>query len=247
MTSVTAKLLGLGLLACLIAPVMSAGGLIVPACPTASVAAYVALAGAACQIGDLEFSDFAYTNTFFPTLPGPPANAVTVTPSTNLANPGFDLSAAWNVSNGAGMDSALTYLVATISGAATIDTASFGMTEVTTTPPVALQVTETLCVGVPLGPGNCPSADEIVLQIPNTGSQQISTSFGPVSELTISDDIFIRSLAPDGPDGSGYISNVGNNLPEATPEPGTPLLGLSGLLVLGQMARVAYRRRRQAL
>jgi hypothetical protein len=192
----------------------------------------------------LEFSDFAYTNTFFPTLPGPPASAVTVTPSTNAANPGLDLSAAWTVSGGAGMDSALTYLVATISGASSIDTASFGMTEVTTTPPVALQVSETLCVGVAIGPGNCPSADEIFIQIPNTGSQQISTTFSPVSELTISDDIFIRSLAPDGPDGAGYISDVGNYLPTATPEPGTPLLGISGLLVLGTMARLAYRRRK---
>jgi len=41
-----------------------------------------------CQIGSLEFSDFAYTNTYFPTLPGPPASAVTVTPSSNPANPG---------------------------------------------------------------------------------------------------------------------------------------------------------------
>src|ERR1017187_8718970 len=133
MTSVLTKLLSLTLFACLIASVMSAGT--IAPCPTASVAVYVALTGP-CQIGSLEFSNFAYTNTYFPTLPGPPASAVTVTPSTNSADPGLDLSAAWNVSAGAGMDSALTYLVATISGAPTIDTAAFGMTETNANPPV---------------------------------------------------------------------------------------------------------------
>jgi len=231
MTSVITKLLGLALLACLIAPVMSAGS--IAPCPTASVAVYVALTGP-CQIGNLEFSDFAYTNTFFPTLPGPPASAVTITPS---SNPGLDLSAAWNVSGGAGMDSALTYLVATISGAPTITGADFGMTEVITSPPVSVQVSETLCIGVALGPGKCPPADTTFLLIPNSGSQEISTTFGPVSELTISDDIFIRST---GQNGSGYITGVTNNL--VTPEPGTPLLGLIGLLVLGLMASVAHRR-----
>lgn len=239
MTSVITKLLGLALLACLIAPVMSAGSLAIAPCPTASVAVYVALTGP-CQIGSLEFSDFAYTNTYFPTLPGPPASAVTVTPSTNSADPGLDLSAAWNVSAGAGMDSALTYLVATISGAPTIDTAAFGMTEAIANPPVSVQVSETLCIGVAIGPGKCPAADEIFLTIPNTGSQQISTTFGPVSELTISNDIFIRST---GSGGNGTISHVTNNLPSPTPEPGTPLLGLTGLLVFGQIARVAHRRR----
>ena len=241
MTSVITKLLSFALFACLIAPVMFAGS--IAPCPTASVAVYVALT-APCQIGSLEFSDFAYTNTFFPTLPGPPASAVTITPSTNPADPGLGLSAAWTVAGENGMDSALTYLVATISGAATIDDAAFGMTEGVTNPPVSVQVSETLCVGVAFGPGKCPDPDEIYVLIPTTGSQQVSTTFAPVSELTISDDIYIRST---GQDGAGSISGVSNNLPSpsTTPEPATPLLGLSGLLVLGQMARVA-RRRRQA-
>jgi len=237
MKSVIIKLLSLALFAGLIAPVMFAGSLALAPCPTASVAVYVALTGP-CQIGSLEFSDFAYTNTYFPTLPGPPASAVMVTPSSDSNNPGLDLSAAWNVSNGAGMDSALTYLVATISGAATINEADFGMTEIVTTPTVASQISETLCIGVALGPGKCPSADEIFLVIPNSGSQQASVTFGPVSLLTISDDIFIRA----GQNGSGMITNVGNNLPTPTPEPGTPLLGLAGLLMLGLVARLAHRR-----
>jgi hypothetical protein len=236
MTSVFTKLWGPVVLACLIVPIMSAGDVAIAPCPTASVATYVALTGP-CQIGSLDFSDFAYTNAYFPTLPGPPANAVKITPSTNSADPGLDLSAAWNVSDEAGMDSALTYLVTTVSGAPSIDEAAFGMTEVITNPPVSVQVTETLCIGMAIGPGNCPSSDKISLQIPAAGSQQISTAFGPVSELTISDDIFIKSA---GSNGSGMISNASNNLPSATPEPGTQLLGLAGLLVLVQLA---HRRR----
>jgi hypothetical protein len=231
MMSAITKTSVLALLVWLVVPVMYAGS--IP----------VALGGP-CQVGSLEFSDFAYTNTFFPTLPGPPASAVTITPSTNSADPGLDLSAPWDVSGGSGMDSALTYLVATISGAATIDEADFGMTLAISSPPVAVQVGETLCIGAAIGPGQCPPADEIFLIIPNTGSQSISTTFGPVSELTISDDVFIRAT---GQGGNGTITNVSNDLPQpqATPEPGTPLLGFSGLLMLGQMARVA-RRRRQA-
>jgi hypothetical protein len=234
MMSVIKKLLSLALLACSIAAVMSAGT-IVP-CPTASVAAYVALTGP-CQIGSLEFSDFAYSNTYFPTMPGPPASAIQVTPSSNPGDPGLELSSSsWTVSDGVGMDSALTYLVQTISGAPTIDQAAFGITDTIGRPAVTVQFAETLCIGVATGPGTCPSADEIYLLVPSTGT---SVSFGPVSVMSVSNDIFIKS---DGPSGSGSIADVTNSLP--TPEPGVSLLSLSGLLALGLMAKVAANRRR---
>lgn len=240
MTSVITKVLSLALFACLIAPVVSAGP--IAPCPTASLAVYLA-AGAPCQVGSLEFSDFAYLNSFFPALPGPSAGDILVAPSDNPANPGLELSSTWTAAGaGNGMDSALTYLVRTVSGAPTIDSAVFGMTDTITNQPVSIQISETLCIGIALGPGKCPAADKLYLVIPSTpGFQQASASFGPVSEMTISDDIFIKS---NGPDASGTISGVANNLPTATPEPGTPLLGLSGLLVLWQMARVAAHRRR---
>ena len=233
MTSVLTKLLSLAVFACLIASVMSAGP--IAPCPTASVAVYVALTGP-CQIGSLEFSDFAYTNAYFPTLLGPPASAVTVTPSSNPGgDPGLDLSAAWNVSNGAGMDSALTYLVQTVSGAPTIDQAVFGITDNIVSQPVSIQFSETLCVGVAIGPGQCPAADTIDLLVQ---SPQTSVSFAPVSVMTISNDIYIKANGS----GSGMISEVTNSLP--TPEPGMHLLSLSGLLALGLMARVGAHRRR---
>ena len=237
MTSVIIKLLSLALFACLIAPVMSAGSIAL--CPTAPLSVYVA-ATAPCQIGSLEFSDFAYTNSFFPTLLGPPASAIVVTPSSNPADPGLELSSTWTAAGaGNGMDSALTYLVMTVSGAPTIDEAVFGMTDTVSSQPVSIQISETLCVGIALGPGKCPAADEIDLVIPSTGFQQTSASFAPVSEMTVSNDIFIKS---NGASGSGMISDVTNNFP--TPEPGIPLLSLSGLLALWLMARMGAHRRR---
>jgi hypothetical protein len=56
--------------------------------------------------------------------------------------------------------------------------------------------------------------------------------------MTISNDIYIKANGS----GSGMISEVTNGLP--TPEPGMPLLSLSGLLALGLMARVGAHRRR---
>jgi hypothetical protein len=235
MMSVFTKLLSLALLACSIAAVMSAGT-IVP-CPTASVAAYVALTGP-CQIGGLEFSDFAYSNSYFPTMPGPPASAIQVTPSSDPGNPGLELStSSWTVSDGVGMDSALTYLVQTISGAPTINEAAFGITDSIIRGAVSIQFAETLCIGVATGPGTCPSADELYFLVPSTGT---SVSFGPVSVMSVSNDVFIKS---DGPSGSGSIADVTNGLP--TPEPGISLLSLSGLLALGLMARANRRRLRR--
>ena len=234
MTSEFKKLLSLTLFACSVATVMSAGT-IVP-CPTASVAAYVALTGP-CQIGSLEFSDFAYSNSYFPTLPGPPASGVLVTPSSDPGDPGLELSSSWTVMGaGNGMDSALTYLVRTVSGAPTIDEAVFGITDSISREPVSIQFSETLCIGVATGPGTCPAADEIFLVVPNTGAV---VSFAPVSVMSISNDIFIKA---DANSGYGSITDVTNSLP--TPEPGISLLSLSGLLVLALMAKVAATRRR---
>ena len=234
-----AKLLNLGVLACLLSAVLSAGP--IAPCTTASLSVYLS-ATMPCAVGALEFGHFAYSNTFFPTLPGPAASAIMVTPSSDPNNPGLDLSAAWSVAGmGTGMDSALTYLVQTISGLPTIDSAWFGTTEDISHSPVNVQVSETLCVGAALGAGKCPAADQISVVVPNgQGAQQMSVSFGPVSELTVSNDIFIRSA---GANGNGMISDVGNNFPASVPEPGSPVLVISGLLMLLPVARFGMRRR----
>ena len=242
MMSVITKLLSLALFACLIAPVMSAGP--IAPCPTASLAVYVA-AGAPCQIGSLEFSGFAYANNYFPDLPGPSASNILVTPSGNPADPGLDFSSAWKVAGaGDGMDSEISYVVMTASGAPTIDEAVLGMTDTVNSMPLSIEYSEFFCLGkVVTGAGQCPTADQLdlVLQGPTSGFRQTSAAFAPVSEMTILNDIFIES---QGANGCGTISNGSNNFPTATPEPGTPLLGLTGLLVLWQMARVGAHRRR---
>jgi len=241
MTSLITRLFGLALCACLIASVMSAGT-IVP-CTTASLAVYVA-AAEPCQIGSLVFSDFAYANDYFPTMLGPSASNILVTPSSsNPSDPGLDFSSAWNVAGaGDGMDSVISYVVMTASGAPAINEASLGMTVTVNSLPLSLEYSEFFCLGkVVTGVGQCPAADqlELTLQGPTNGVQQTSASFGPVSEMTVLGDLFIKS----GLNGSGMISDGGNTFPANTPEPGTPLLGLTGLLVLWRMAKV--RRRHQ--
>jgi hypothetical protein len=239
MTSVMTKLLALALFACLIA----SAGPIAP-CPTASLAVYLA-ATAPCEVGSFEFSGFAYSNSFFPALPGPSASNILVTPSNNPADPGLDFSSAWTAAGaGNGMDSTIGYLVATVSGAAAIDEAVLGITDTISSSPVFIFSSETLCVGSTLAPGQCPAADivNLYIQTSTSGSQQTSASFGPVSELAITNDIFIEAK---GANGSGNISDNPNNLPTlSTPEPGTPWLSLAGLLMLWSLARVGAHRLR---
>jgi len=240
MTSVITKLSILVLFACLIA---SAGPL--APCPTASLAVYLA-ATAPCQVDSLVFSGFSYSNSYFPALPGPSASDILVTPSTNPTDPGFDFSSTWTASGiGSGMDSTIGYVASTISGAATIDEAALGLTDTVNSSPVFIFSSETLCVGSTLAPGQCPAADivNLYIQSSTSGSQQTWATFGPVSVLAVSNDIFIEAK---GLNGSGNISDNPNGLP--TPEPGTPLLSLAGLVVLWSLARaVAHRRRlRQA-
>jgi len=232
--------LGLALFACLIATVMSAGP--IAPCPTASLAAYVA-AAAPCQIGSLDFSGFGYANNYFPGLLGPSASNILVTPSTNPADPGLDFSSAWTAAGaGNGMDSVISYVVMTASGAPTIDEAVLGMTATVNSLPLSIQYSEFFCLGeVVTGVGQCPAADqlELMLQGPTSGYRQTSASFAPVSEMTVLNDIFIKS---QGANGNGMVSDGGNNFPTQTPEPATLLLALTGLLVLWRAANLGRSR-----
>jgi len=244
MKSVITKLLSLALFVFLTAAVMSAGP--IAPCPTASLAVYLA-ATAPCQVDSLEFSGFSYSNSYFPALPGPSASNILVTPSSNPADPGLDFSGTWTTADIAhGMDSTIGYLIATVSGAPTINHVDLGITDTISSQPVFIFLSETLCVGSTLEPGHCPAADILNIYIhPSTsGFQQTSASFGAVSEMAVTDDIFILSkgvILSNGLDGSGNIKEASNAFP--TPEPGTPFLSLSGLLVLGCLARLAHRLR----
>lgn len=244
MTRATTKLLSLALFACLIASVMSAGT--IAPCTTALLSVYLA-ATAPCEVGSLEFSGFAYSNTFLKTLPGPSAANILVTPSSNPADPGLEFSSTWTASGaGNGMDSSIIYVVSTVSGAPALDGAAFGMTDIVNSLPLSIEYGETLCLGeIVTATGQCSKADEFFLSIQGAtaGYRQTSGSFAPVSELTVLDDIFIKS---QGADGNGSISEGNNNFSTEAqaPEPGAAWLGLSGLLVLWRMATVHRRRPR---
>jgi hypothetical protein len=235
MTSLITKLLSLALFVLLIAPVMFAGPLV--PCPTADLSVYLA-ATAPCEVGGLEFSGFGYSNNFFPADPGPSATNILVTPSTNSADPGLNFSSAWNVGgSGDGMDSLISYVVMTVSGAPTIDESDISITDTVPSLPLSIQYSEFMCLGKAIsGVGQCPSADELELTIqgPTSGPRQTSATFAPVSEMTVLNDLFVESQG-----GSGSVSGAANNFPTptTTPEPATPLLSLTGLLVLWRMAK----------
>jgi hypothetical protein len=236
MTMIT-KPLSAALLGCLVAAALSAGP--IAPCPTASLAVYLA-AGAPCQVGSLDFSGFGYANNYFPDLPGPSAGNILVTPSSNPADPGLDFSSAWTAAGaGNGMDSVISYVVMTDSGAPAIDQAVLGMTDTVNSLPLSIQYSEFFCLGeVVTKVGQCPTADqlELVLQGPTGGYRQTSASFAPVSEMTVLNDIFIKEPGAPGDvtsaSGNGTISDGSNTFPAQTPEPGTPWLCLSGLLLL---------------
>jgi len=158
----------------------------------------------------------------------------------------LEFSASWTAAgNGNGMDSAIVYAVSTISGAATLTGTGFGMTDSITSGSLTVDYSETMCLGeIVTGLHQCPTTDELLLQIQGDspdGYRQTSGVFAPVSQITVLDDVFIKSLDPDG---NGEILNGNNIFPNTpTPEPATCLLGISGLLVLWQMGRAARRRK----
>jgi hypothetical protein len=191
----------------------------------------------ACQVDGLEFSDFSYGPNHFPQHPGPPASSIMVAPLADFLDPGLMFSSlAWTAEGaGGGGDSTISYLVTSVSGAPIIQGAALGMNAVVTSNPVKLIVGETVCVGVMIPPGQCPSANTVNLQLADTPtpiSQIPDASFGPVSEITVLKDIYFAS---EGATGSGQIFTVSNTYP--VPETATVLLSLMGLVTVAAMRR----------
>src|SRR5579862_8142770 len=141
------------LLALALATALCAGT--VNQCATASLATYVT-SNTTCEIDGLIFSGFTYGPNHFPAHPGPSATNITVTPITNPADPGFLFSSPdWTASGGSFGDSAITYFVQTVSGAATIGSAALSMTDNVNSEPFSAIIGETLCLGLETKPGSC--------------------------------------------------------------------------------------------
>jgi len=222
------KFLKLALLGCLFSTAMFATSIL--ACTEQTLAAYLA-SSSNCSIGNLVFGSFSYQGTALGTGVALTPDQITVIPINTAGNVGIEFAANWVGSQVGGSDSAVGYFVATGSGAATITAASLGM-DATAAGDANAVLDEYICPGEVFsstcanqihlhdleGPAGPSSPGPIVL----------SSTFDPVSYLQLVKDIRVYGVA-----GTSTVSDISNEYTAglATPEPVTPVLCLSGLLL----------------
>jgi hypothetical protein len=227
------RLFKLVLLLCCISAVMFAGP--IGTCTANLLSNYVSNQ-TSCQLGELIFSDFEYGPNHFPDNPGPPGNAITITPIADSGDPGFLFSTAdWTAAGSNFGDSTISYLISSATGAPVIGAVDLGVTETIASEPVTLIVNETVCVGVSTPAGQCPAANTVTLENSNTPGSVTAVpyaTFAPVSEVTVLKDIYFAS---DGSTGNGQILSVSNTYP--TPEPAAAVLSLCGLVAIWRMGK----------
>jgi hypothetical protein len=219
------KFAGLALLVTL-GPGLSMAGTIEP-CATESLSVYLT-STSVCEIGSFLFGDFYYNPTSLGGGPIVGANEVMVTPIFGT-DPGLEFSASWSGTANSGIDSEIGFHVGTASGLPWLDSGTISMTATATGTANAL-LSAYICQGGTFS-GLCATNPLEILELQlgtgeNPGPQTPIGSFGPVSSISVLTDV----RAYGAGDGTSSILNVTNLFP--TPEPVTPLLGLSGLLLL---------------
>lgn len=231
------RFLKLGLLVCMNSVLVFASSFSsVDACGQQTLSAYMAMTGP-CIIGRLAFSNFGYHPASFGDGTALTADQIMVDPLTNMGDPGLKFAASWTASGQGGEDSGITYEVTVLAGQPLIDSAILGMTFNTDHSTVLVSAKETICLGGG-GLNSCPAGDIVTLDLDNLAGTPLattSTSFAPQTAISVLDDIFIKGESINA---NGAIGTSTNNSPApAVPEPTTPVLGLSGLLVMWQLAR----------
>jgi hypothetical protein len=219
------KFFKLAMLGGLVSSVMLAGT--VQPCTEQPLSAYVG--GANCSIGNLVFGGFTYESTALGTGMSVPASAITVVPLTTPGNLGIQFEANWTGGGAGGSDSAIGYFVATGSGAPTLDAASLSL--VAEASGVANAVLdEYLCPG---GAFSSTCANQVHLdESVGLGGEppNLSGTFAPVSIVGLVKDIRVYGVT--GTSSASVIANNYSTTTSPVPEPVTPVLCLSGLLLL---------------
>jgi hypothetical protein len=198
------------------------------ACTAETLNNYLA-AGFSCEIDNLLFSNFTYSDSANGTSPIP-STAVNVTPLTVSGDEGLQFTAGWSVSSLAEEDSDIDFTVSTVNHANTIDELSLEFNGHYTGTGTS-SVTENYCAGGTLI--SCPTTvGQIAVTNPPTVLSDTSLDFTPVNTLQVSKDITVSA----GTWGTASISEV-NNTYGQVPEPGTLCLLGGGLVALGLVRR----------
>jgi hypothetical protein len=194
-----------------------------------------------CDVGNLQFSSFAYVGSANPTGDAIPGTSIQVT----AVSGGIDFSAGWSVSTQSGNvssfeDSDVSFTVTGINGYKIED---IGLAfNGSYTGNGTSSVTEEYCLGttVPVSICSNPSTPITVTNPPPVNPSDVT--FTPVTSLTVSKDIDVTSGTKQmGSVSTATISDVTNtfsvvNSP-SVPEPATfGMLGL-GMLALGLLRR----------
>jgi hypothetical protein len=174
------------------------------------------------QIDDKVFYDFTYGGTASGGAAVIPASGIGVTPLTTPYNPGLQFQAAWAVSAGQTLDSAISYYVKVLPGGYAIKDVSASMAGYGFTDGGVVGVGETVAL-------DTTTIANVVLHSDSTGtvdyaSATFSPTYGP---LFVTKDIGLAGHT----DGFATVSVVTNRFSEV-PVPPTALLLGSGLLGL---------------
>lgn len=208
-------------------------------CSQQSLTAYMDMTGA-CVIGRLAFSDFGFHPTSFGDGTALTSDQIMVDPlDVTAGDPGLQFVASWAAHGQGGQDTGITYEVTVLPGEPLIDSATLGMAFTVNHNTVLAAVQETICLDG-TGLSSCPPADTVILRLDNASGAPpptTSVSFAPQSQMSVLKDVFIEGESINA---SGMITSADNHYPApapTVPEPVTPLLGLSGLLLMWQLAR----------
>ena len=221
------RLAKLALLVCVSSLAVFASNLNVPACTAQPLSDYLA-SNSLCDVGYFLFGGFYYVGTSLGSGSAVPASAVMVTPVMGPAGPGLEFSTNWTGTADGGSDSEIGYHIGTVSGAPLIDGASMAMTA-TVTGTADAQLIEYLCPGGTFNDLCTNKQDVLQLYLdmgPNAGPPNTSTTFAPVSQMSVLKDVRAYGVGS----GTVSISDVTNQFP--VPEPATPLLCVLGLLAM---------------
>jgi len=181
-----------------------------------------------CSIGNLVFGSFSYTPTSLGTGVAPPASDIMVTPILVPGDYGLQFSSSWVGEDVGGSDIAIGYFVATSDLQADLDAASLNMVGTVTGESNAV-LDEYICPGEVFS-STCANQVHLHESMgptsgPGSGPQIPYATFDPVATMQL-----VKDLRVYGVTGVSTVTAISNQYP--TPEPVTPLLCFSGLLLV---------------